>query len=167
MGCRDAYRYSIGYLVGQSGQRLEFSPQVLAHFAINRQTRFWQREAGGQLFARFSDEGVHVVEATGPRPTDRRSRLRYEPDRRAEQNEIDVRFPQGLHFVGDWHTHPEVMPTPSDVDVQSTSDGVRRSSHCLHAFVMVIVGRGSFPESLYVSVNDGGSQHVLMPESSL
>lgn len=145
----------IAYPIGTSGQVLEFSEDVLDHFTRFQQTGFKHREAGGQLFARIENGRIWVVEATGPRLTDRRGRTSYQPDRYAEQREIDDRFPAGLHFIGDWHTHPEDRPKPSSVDLSSTADGVRRSRHGLNAFVMVIVGRGELPVALHVSVHDG------------
>lgn len=149
------------YPIGSSGQSLVLSTDVLAHFERHQQMRWWQREAGGQLFARVEGNDIHVVEATGPRRTDRRGRTSYLPDRYAEQREIDERFPSELHFIGDWHTHPEDRPSPSGVDLRSTAEGVRRSRHALNAFVMVIVGRISFPEGLFVSVHDGQFCHRL------
>jgi integrative and conjugative element protein (TIGR02256 family) len=151
------------YPIGTSGQTLVFGTEVIARFKRYQQLRWWRREAGGQLFARFVNGTIHVIEATGPRPTDLRSRYSYEPDRAAEQREIDERFLLGLHFIGDWHTHPEDRPSPSGVDLRSTADGVRRSSHELNAFVLTIVGRVPLPEGLYVSLHDGNAQYVLHP----
>lgn len=102
-----------------------------------------------------------VVEATGPRPADKRSRYGYVPDRQVEQIEIDTRFRLGLHFVGDWHTHPENNPQPSQIDIASMAEGVQKSKHSLNAFVLVIVGRYEFPGSLFVSLHDGNALHIL------
>ena len=157
----------IVYPIGASGQALELSSAVLDRFHSFRQVRFWQREAGGQLFARIEDSRILVVEATGPRRTDRRSRTSYEPDRRAEQMEIDERFPLKLHFIGDWHTHAEDTPNPSPVDLQSTRDCVRRSRHVLNAFVLIVVGRKDFPKALHVSVHDGSHVYVLEPMAAV
>ena len=154
----------ITYLIGTSGQTLVFGDEVLARFNRYQQRRCWQREAGGQLFARFENNTIAVAEATGPRARDRRSRTSYEPNRAAEHREIDERFPLGLHFIGDWHTHPEDRPHPSEVDLRSTADGVSRSRHQLNAFVLTIVGRLPPPEGLYVSLNDGHRQYVLRPD---
>ena len=154
----------ITYRIGTSGHALIFAAEVLDRFERYKQRRLWAREAGGQLFARVDGGAINIVEATGPRPTDRRSRYNYVPDRRAEQREIDERFLLGLHFVGDWHTHPQDIPRPSGVDLVSTADGVRKSRHSLNAFVMAIVGREAFPTGLYVAVHDGDEEHVLAPE---
>src|SRR5687768_9624470 len=80
------------YAIGRSGQVLVLSEAVLRQFRRYRQTRWYQREAGGQLFARLSKSRIVVEEASGPRRTDRRTRTSYIPDRAAEQREIDNRY---------------------------------------------------------------------------
>ena len=71
----------------------------------------------------------------------------------------------GLHYVGDWHTHPDPVPLPSMTDLHSISECLIRSRHELNAFVMVIVGTAPLPEALHVSVHDGTSHTVLKPMS--
>lgn len=151
----------ISFDIGHSGQSLRFAATVLQRFDRHRQTRFWHREAGGLLFARFDLPTIDICEATGPRPTDRRSRYSYRPDEQAEKTEIDAGFSRGLHFVGCWHTHPEDIASPSTVDTRNISDCVRRSQHALNGFVMVIVGRAALPDSMFVSICDRSSVHEL------
>jgi integrative and conjugative element protein (TIGR02256 family) len=154
----------LNYPIGDSGQVLVLSDEVLEHFARYRQLRFYQSEAGGQLFATFDEGRIHVVEATGPRRTDTRRRTSYVPDRRAEQREIDARHERGLHYVGDWHTHPEDVPTPSGRDADSISESVKKSTHTLNAFVLVIAGRAEAPQGLSVCLYDrSGSGVALTP----
>ncbi len=126
--------------LGNSGQRLLFERAVLDHFARHRQTDENPNEAGGQLFSSFEDGVIRVLRATGPRLTDKREPLIYVPDREEERKEIRKNFAKGLHFVGDWHTHPERVPSPSVIDVQNMQDCFRRSVHGLNFFVLAIVG---------------------------
>jgi integrative and conjugative element protein (TIGR02256 family) len=155
----------IEYSIGRSGQALIFADPVLEKFSRHRQLRFWQREAGGQLFGRLDGSRITVLEATGPRRTDRRTRTTYIPDRRAEQREIDDRFDRGMHFIGDWHSHPEKIPLPSYRDISSLDDTVRRSNHSMLAFVLVIVGQLAAPEGLHVSIFHGDGAFVeLKPQ---
>src|SRR3954447_17810996 len=92
------------------GATVVISPRVLEHVSRFRQTSCWKREAGGQLFARIGLDEWTIEEATGPRRSDFRTRFGFRPNRRAEQGEIEHWFGQGLHYVGDWHTHPEPSP---------------------------------------------------------
>jgi integrative and conjugative element protein (TIGR02256 family) len=153
----------IVYPVGSSSQVIVFTDRVLEHFERYQQRRCWHREAGGQLFARFAMPHIIVEEATGPRRGDRRSRYSYQPDRGAEQREIAERHAKGLYFIGDWHTHPEHAPTPSDRDIDSITDSVACSQHALNGFVLVIVGRDAIPAGLNVSVFSSQNGMRLMP----
>jgi integrative and conjugative element protein (TIGR02256 family) len=143
------------YKIGDSNQVLTFSDSVMAHFKRHRQRRSSDNEAGGQLFAKLTENEIAVVEVTGPRSSDKRSRCSYVPDRSAEQREISERHSRGLQFVGDWHTHPARFAQPSPQDLASMAEMVQRSEHCLRGFVLVIVGQAQLPSSMYVCVHDG------------
>lgn len=110
-------------------------------------------EVGGQLFARLVKNEVRVIRATGPNSTDKRGWAWFNPDRKHQNAEIKGLFNEGLHFVGDWHTHPEREPNPSSLDLASMEDCFKKSRHQLKAFVMVIVGRQEFPKGIWVSLH--------------
>jgi integrative and conjugative element protein (TIGR02256 family) len=139
----------LAFNVGRISMRIE--AQALATFDAHRQRRFYQREAGGQLFAKIWGDEWKIVAATGPRSRDRRSRFSFWPHRASEQEEIFTQHARGLDYVGDWHTHPEDTPTPSSDDRTSITEIVRRSTHHLPGFLLLIVGRRSFPEGLWAS----------------
>lgn len=155
----------IVFPIAASGQHLIFSSVVLEHFAKYRQLRSWQREAGGQLFARLSLPDIIVEEATGPRRSDWRSWTAYRPNRRAEQREIEARHTKNLHFIGDWHTHPEAFPVPSPQDKESMRDLVSRSKHALNGFVLTIVGREALPAGLAVWIFSATDRIELRPDT--
>lgn len=135
---------------------VRIAPQALATFEAHRQRRFYQREAGGQLFARVRDDDWEIVAATGPRSRDRRGRFSFRPHRASEQEEIFRHHELGLDYVGDWHTHPEDVPTPSSDDLSSIAELVRRSTHHLPGFLLLIVGRKPFPGGLWGSFHSVG-----------
>lgn len=147
--------------IGSSGQTVVFASHVVRHFENARQLRPTHTEAGGQLFAKMKNGEILVERVTGPRSTDTRTRMLYLPDRSAEQEEINLMHAKGYHYVGDWHTHPDAYPLPSRVDVESIGECVRRSSHNLNGFLMVIVGTAPLPDALYVSLHDGQTLTVL------
>ena len=152
---------SAEYSLGSSGQKLVLGDRALNYMKRHQQTRWWQREAGGQLFARFHDQLLFVDEATGPRSGDKRSRISYIPYPVAEQREINERFKLGLHYVGDWHTHPEDFPAPSASDLVSIRNCFKKSLHDLNAFLLVIVGLAPLPAGLHVSLHDGNAPIIL------
>lgn len=156
----------IQYIIGDSGQTLLLTDTVLAHFARYRQVAPRSREAGGQLFARFLDHGIHVERATGPRSTDRRSITSFLPNRLVERREIKKHFKSGFHYVGDWHTHPELHPSPSHTDIASFRHMFRKSHHKLASFVMIIVGTAPQPAGLFVALCNDEGMHKLLPSGS-
>ena len=134
----------------------------LARFHRYRQTGR-RKEAGGQLFATFEEGITRIVCATGPRHTDRRRPASFIPDRLAERREIRRLFKRGLHYIGDWHTHPELEPTPSNTDIESFREMFCESRHSLLNFVMVIVGVAQVPDGLYVGLCNGEGMNGLHP----
>jgi integrative and conjugative element protein (TIGR02256 family) len=163
------YWRGISFKIGDSGQRLILAPSVLNHIAKHQQADGSSSEAGGQLFARFGDGIVRVERATGPRVADRRSRYGYIPDRRMEQLEIDTMHRQGLHFIGDWHTHPERTPRPSTSDVRSIRQAFEQSKHHLNGFILLIAGTEPFPAGLFVSLYNSRGETAMvleLPETS-
>ncbi|WP_051677393.1 Mov34/MPN/PAD-1 family protein [Bradyrhizobium sp. URHD0069] len=137
------------FSVGTISVRIRSQP--LKTFDAHRQRRFFHREAGGQLFARVRGNDWEIITATGPRAGDRRGRLSFWPHRASEQDEIFDHHARGLDYVGDWHTHPEDTPKPSPDDLTSIAEVVRRSTHHLSGFLLLIVGRSSFPRGLWAS----------------
>jgi integrative and conjugative element protein (TIGR02256 family) len=159
------YWRTLRFRIGNSGQRLVLTPTVLNHVAMYQQIESFSAEAGGQLFARFSDDEIRVERATGPRISDRRSRYEYVPDRRREQEEIDSLHRRGLHFIGDWHTHPEPRPRPSTSDIRSIQQAVRESTHHLNGFILLIAGTDRFPAGLFVSLYFGQDEASITLDS--
>lgn len=143
---------------------VSFSEDVLRIFSKNRQNTFWKAEAGGQLFAHIAGQRWEVVKATGPRRSDYRKRFIFFPSRKDDQEEINEAFRDGLHYVGDWHTHPERKPTPSSLDLESMASMVRSSEYQLPGFLMVIVGTNNIENGLWTSFHcrDGTFQRFVL-----
>lgn len=142
-------------------ERVVLADEVLEHLSEFRQT-LGRDEAGGQLFAKFDDDSViRVVRATGPSRRDRRGRFWFVPNRWREQAEINRMYREELHFVGDWHTHPQGAPEPSQKDIDSILDCYRKSRKGIRGFLLVIVGLDPFPTGLYVGMTDGAHLRPL------
>ena len=144
----------IEYSIEGSGQTLILTHVVINYLKHHRQFGPHRREAGGQLFARFEGNTIRIERATGPRPSDRRRRMSFVPNRLAERREIKRLFKEGLHYVGDWHTHPESLPRPSQTDIDSFREMFRKSHHKLASFVIVISGKAAPPEGIFVGLCD-------------
>jgi len=122
-------------------------------FLAHRQLRARDNESGGQLFGTVHEGAINIAKATGPSKNDWRSRFGFRPLRSREQRDIENMFKQGLHFLGNWHTHPEYRPTPSITDFQSISEEFLKSDHQLPFFLMAIVGLSSDPTNWWMSAH--------------
>lgn len=145
------------YTQSSGGPAIILSDLALATFYRFRQLSPRAKEAGGQLFARFDGTDTLLLEATPPKWLDRRNRNGFVPNRWMQQREIRNQHVLGLHFVGDWHTHPEPIPHPSHEDIFSMIDCFGQSLHDLRAFVLIVVGTEPVPNGLYVAIIDGRS----------
>ena len=143
---------SLRYGTVSGGPRVLITDAALKVMFGLRQATARDKEAGGQLFALFHNVEVVIVEATPPTLLDRRSRYNFKPNRLLQRREIRKKHAAGLHFVGDWHTHPETTATPSGDDLMSMQDCFRRSRHDLKAFIIIIVGTAPPPEGWYVGM---------------
>lgn len=146
---------SLVYSFESGGPFVLITDEAIASMIRHRQKSLNDKEAGGQLFAKFEGDNAIIVEATEPKPFDKRSRYGFIPSQWLQRQEIKSKYKQGKHFVGDWHTHPQPLPSPSGDDKESMIDCFRKSRHELKAFLMVIVGSAEPPENLYVCLVDG------------
>lgn len=144
----------IEYNVGVSGQTILFADCALSKFRRFQQRRIWHKEAGGSLFVREGEGRLEVI-ASGPTSTDKRSRFGFLPDRKKTQEQVSKMYRDGFHYVGTWHTHPQHIPKPSEMDWKSIASLFQNSEHSLNAMLLVVVGTAKFPEGLSVSLCDG------------
>ena len=154
----------ISFTLAHSGQNLLLTDAVLAHFVRHRQLTHRSKEAGGQLFAAFDQNRIQIERATGPRLSDRRGLRTFIPNRIAERREIKQLFKKGLHYVGEWHTHPEPRPLPSSTDIDSFQDMFRKSRHKLASFVVIIVGTVEPSEGMFVGLCTNDRIEQLAPD---
>lgn len=142
---------SFSYPIPWGGQ-LILTARVTEHLWKHRQ-RCLMLERGGQLFGQFCRDGRAYIElASGPLKARYASRTRYIPDRERERREIVDMYQKGLHYLGDWHTHPVNSPNPSPQDIETIRSCFLESEGAREALVMIIVGRALFPNGLSVSL---------------
>lgn len=146
--------YQLKFKISED-QYLLISPDVYKCLISHRQLTAQQKEAGGQLFARITKHSINIEKATEPSKLDKRGRFSFLPSIFQQRKEIKHYYKLGLHYIGDWHTHPEPTPTPSNIDISSMQESFRKSKHDLQWFVMIIIGQSKAKKGLYISiVND-------------
>jgi integrative and conjugative element protein (TIGR02256 family) len=92
---------------------------VLEIISAYRQDSQKKHEAGGTLMGYRSGEHLHVLDATVPMPLDRRSRISFErldPGHQLAATRAWEESQGRIDYLGEWHTHPQLNPSPSEVD---------------------------------------------------
>lgn len=133
------------------------SEEVLALISSYRQSGPDDCEAGGILMGKRRGMHFEITFATAPQAKDARSRCRFtrHPDGHQEIAEGRFRATNGEeNYLGEWHTHPENHPTPSDIDVRDW----KRLSKIHRVPLLVIIGG---IKTYYLGLLAGSKIHAL------
>jgi integrative and conjugative element protein (TIGR02256 family) len=130
----------LNLILPNSRQSFVINSDVLRVFLEARQITLHDKETGGILLAKITKNEVRIVEATRAETEASISRWLFKPSLRQKRRIVRAAFSKDLHFIGEWHTHPEEDPNPSPLDIDSMKDTFLKSKHELNYFVMIIVG---------------------------
>lgn len=99
-------------------------------------------EAGGILLGYRRDPHIEVLMTTFPKGQDIRTRTYFERRDPSHQRFAKDAWEQDrcIHYLGEWHTHPEATPSPSSLDKHEWKKLGRCNTEIL---VMLIVGTSS------------------------
>lgn len=122
------------------------------------------KEAGGILLGQVSARGVFVLKVTTPCGADKASRVGFLRNKQKAQYIIDYEFENSggkMIYLGEWHTHPEPLPSPSSVDLSMISDQYLKNK-INEDFVLLII-RGT--KGTYIAmVSNGDVKGVVVNE---
>lgn len=130
----------------KDGHRVKIGAAALSLMCQYRQIRVNQTEAGGILLGRLVEgcSDVIVDEVTVPISTDRRSRFKFFRRKHSAQRRVIsawTQTKQTRNYLGEWHTHPEDDPTPSEHDIANWRQIVTSSRFEQDSLLFLIVGR--------------------------
>lgn len=118
--------------------------------AIERMLKFRQdtddkNEAGGVLLGRFiiASKNIIIDEVTIPMIGDKSTRYSYVRNAKSHQRIIDNKWLKSngtCNYLGEWHTHPESYPTPSNTDIENWKDRLGKDSFSSRYLYFIIVG---------------------------
>ncbi|WP_157275116.1 Mov34/MPN/PAD-1 family protein [Dechloromonas agitata] len=106
-------------------------------------------EAGGIFLGYRRGIHLHIVQATTPQPRDRRMRYRFDRYDQFHQAIASKQWEESdgtVDYVGEWHTHPEVNPSPSSLDISEWG-----KIHRTRQFPMIFLIVG-LAESLWIGL---------------
>ncbi|EHK7585907.1 MULTISPECIES: Mov34/MPN/PAD-1 family protein [Vibrio] len=139
------------------GLSMYFSGKAISQLHQYKQTGN-RNEAGGFLFGEIRSGRVTIQLVSTPSKADKRSRFGFSWDKREANKTIQENFKNGLHYLGDWHTHPCSKPAPSFEDTQAIRSTFLESKHQLNYFIMLILGTTGIEQS-YVALTDGKKEY--------
>jgi integrative and conjugative element protein (TIGR02256 family) len=138
---------------------LNFSDDVRGVFERNVQVGDLP-ESGGVLLGTIHERGLLVTVATTPTRLDRQFRYLFERlpfGHRAVAKRLWRSTGGTTRYIGEWHTHPQNIPTPSAIDQEEWRKlaKVRADKRPLLA---VIVGR----HTMHVELTHGNGRRQLL-----
>ena len=124
---------------------LKISKKVLDSFSHFRQDYSYKREAGGILLGRYIENSNDIVidKVTVPYQSDIRRRYYFHKKDLQHQHIINQEWEISdgtCNYLGEWHTHPENVPTPSAIDINGWKKKLQEDSFDHHSLYFIIVG---------------------------
>lgn len=104
---------------------IHFTEDVLILMSKFKQMKNEQQEAGGILLGQVKENRIYITRISFPSNNDRSSRYSFWRNKINAQAIIDYEFHNSNKrtiYLGEWHTHPEKLPTPSNTDRKMIKD---------------------------------------------
>ncbi|MDO9335664.1 MAG: Mov34/MPN/PAD-1 family protein [Caulobacter sp.] len=101
-------------------------------------------EAGGILLGSYKRRCIHVVDATTPQKCDSASRYSFSRDAAGHREIAQHAWQQSsgtTTYVGEWHSHPEQLPTPSTIDLDDWRRVMREQKRPMAFIIQGEAGR--------------------------
>jgi integrative and conjugative element protein (TIGR02256 family) len=138
---------------------LNFSSEVRNVFERHKQVGDLP-ESGGVLLGTVHDSGLLVTVATTPTRLDRQLRYLFERlpfGHRAVAERMWRHSGGTTRYIGEWHTHPQDIPTPSGIDLEEWRKLAKKRAD-KRPLLAVIVGR----RGLHVELAHGNGHRELL-----
>jgi integrative and conjugative element protein (TIGR02256 family) len=108
-------------------------------------------EAGGIILGKIIDNQIHILKLSIPTSLDNSSRTNFERNKLSAQIILDYEFHNSngqIIYLGEWHTHPELHPTPSQTDLRMLKSQFKNNS--LNTDFLLLLIKGT--EGIYVRI---------------
>lgn len=118
-------------------------------------------ESGGIILGEIDGDGeIFVKKISFPNIHDKSSRCYFERDKVVAKILIDYEFYNSggkIVYLGEWHTHPEPIPTPSGTDISMIKNQYKNNN--INGDFLLLMIQGT--EDLYVGIYDGKQIHAF------
>lgn len=127
-----------------------FHEHLMKTFHKYLQDDVFKYEAGGIMTGLIFENMIEVCNCSIPSILDKRSRFNFLRSKTSAQQFLKNRFKESKGreiYLGEWHTHPEKYPTPSNCDIVSFKKSLKKNKLYSNIFIMLILGT----DGLYVA----------------
>ncbi len=112
------------------------------------------KESGGILLGQIKGKEVYILEVSTPNKFDKASIYSFNCNKDAAQVIINYEFINSgkkTIYLGEWHTHPENYPKPSDIDKKMIIKQYFKNKLNEPFLILIIQGL----KGLYIAIFDG------------
>ncbi len=113
-------------------------------------TKFGIIETGGVLLGNVNSEGIIVTKAIDAGPNAIHENFYFKADNNYVEMMIDIEYANSkgkVTYIGEWHSHPQVTPEPSEIDLNSLRE-ICESSGTIN--LLLILGAIDFSKSKFL-----------------
>lgn len=128
-----------------NGGKLKLADEVVNTIHSFLQVEPQIPEAGGMLMGRFlkNTKDIVVDKITVPMKGDKQSRYTFKRLSPLHQRALDKAWQESkgtCNYLGEWHTHPETNPIPSDIDKKDWKRKLSQDSFSSRFLYFLIAG---------------------------
>lgn len=121
---------------------------VICGNVLNKMSKYIQwkgqdPESGGILTGEVHEKKIVIIDCSEPNGDDKQSRYNFLRSKKGAQFFLNDKFSKSKGrevYLGEWHTHPENLPTPSNIDIVNFQESVKVSFINSENLLMIIVG---------------------------
>lgn len=123
---------------------IKIADKVLDQMLQFKQNTDDKSESGGILLGYYIDDSTFTItDITTPTNFDKSSRYNFLRTKLSAQKAINKLFKESSGkkiYLGEWHTHPEDIPSPSQIDKKSIKEQFRLNKLNSSVIFMIIIG---------------------------
>lgn len=134
------------------GYNIFFSQNALNDIKNYKQDKKEKNESGGILLGQVLNQNIYVLKYSDPCKFDKSTRYSFERDKKNAQKIINREFTESngkTIYLGEWHTHPENLPTPSNQDLKMIKEQFRKNKLNEKFLILFILGTQDFYIGIY------------------
>lgn len=130
------------------------SENVINIFTDYKQLKSRSKESGGILLGQTEKNKFYITRVSLPNKFDKQSRYSFVRNKDIAQIISDFEYfnsEKKTIYLGEWHTHPEPIPTPSNTDLSMIKEEFKKAKNIQNFLFLVIQGQ----KELYIGLYDG------------